>query len=590
MRIVTALDCSWPRVGAFLAALAFTCLTGQPATADDARVLLWGDPRVEAAEETFILAGRDPPLLERPVLEGKLREALLALPADVEAGRIARELEPPDGLLFAAASLDLTGGWNGSPERDLPIPTQKYNKASLPFIPGGKDFLPVDTAKAYFDTPPLLDLRFLLIQGPLVLDLNPELRPASNWYREGNPYFLNAGILSNPARIDVNIPYRGIATLLAGPFELRFGRDKLHFGPGRFQTLSFNASIPWADYAAASADFGPISVSWHLLRLNPTTTGAERDYIDALNAGTVPDPDTSYAYSPIPNENAKSLAIGRLTWRITPWATIALTQHDLVGGRGIQLSDFNPLILFHDLYQDGVYDVPAMIEASVVPLPGLRLYGQYLLYDAVVGDESDTSNAGASAYQAGLSAVMRPFAPESSLSWARLRLDAEFTFADPWAYGKYLSQRQFTSRFILVEPGYGRFWVDYPIGPSFGPDGWELDGRLAAGRPEGPEVALLASFREKGSIDLLGYGDDSDYADQSGYIRSGLVLVKPGEVSERRLRVGLEGLTGLGAAFGANFSLRANASVVWVDGYGNVRGEHRVWFDGSIGVTASFGK
>ena len=589
MRIATVLDCSWPRVGAFLAALTFACLSALAATADDARILLWGDPRVEAAEETFILAGRDPPLLERPTLEGRLREALLALPAGVEASRIAGELDPPDGLLFAAAALDLTGGWNGSADRDLLIPTLEYT-GSLPFSPGGKDFLPVDAANAYFDTPPVLDLRFLLVQGPLVLDLNPELRPASNWYSEGNPWFLNAGVLSDPSRIDVNIPYRGIATLLAGPFELRFGRDKLHFGPGRFQTLSFNAGIPWADYASARADFGPLSVSWYLLRLNPTTTEAERKYIDDINSGAVPDPDTGYAYSPIPNENAKSLAIGRLTWRITPWATIALTQHDLVGGRGIQLSDFNPLILFHDLFQDGVYDVPPMIEASVVPFPGLRLYGQFLVYDAVVGDETNTSNAGAAAYQAGLAAVMRPFAPESPLSWARLRLDAEFTFVDPWTYGKHLSQRQFTSRFILVEPGHGRFWVDYPIGPSFGPDGWELDGRLAAGRPEGPELALLASFREKGSIDLLGYGDDSDYAHQSDYRRSGLVLVKPGEVSERRLRVGLEGLTGLGAAFGASFSLRASASVVWVDGYGYVRGERRFWLDGSIGVTASFGK
>jgi len=60
MRIATVLDCSWPQVGAFLAALTFACLSALAATADDARILLWGDPRVEG------------PL-------------------------ISRELEPPDG-------------------------------------------------------------------------------------------------------------------------------------------------------------------------------------------------------------------------------------------------------------------------------------------------------------------------------------------------------------------------------------------------------------------------------------------------------------------------------------------------------------
>jgi hypothetical protein len=258
----------------------------------------------------------------------------------------------------------------------------------------------------------------------------------------------------------------------------------------------------------------------------------------------------------------------------------------------MQLSDFNPLLIWHNLFQEGVYGVPAMLDASVVPLKGLRLYGQYLLYDANVADEvgSGDDNAAASAYQAGLSWLWKPFPQDGERADARLRFDAEATYTDPWVYGKAYSLRQFTSRFIFVEPYYGRIWVDYPIGPSFGPDCADLDLKISFGKSEGWDLALTGGYRVSGSITLVGYGEGSDYAHQSDYHYEGLVEVLNGQSPEKRLRIGLEASSP--ALPLGTISIRGTASLqsTWAQDYGFVPGAQRWWADASLSLTASLGK
>ncbi len=582
------------------------------ARAEDASVLLWGDPRTTAAEEAFILAGVDPPLLEQPPLAGRLRRELLALDT-AESSRIADDLKAPLGPVLFTPATSLSGGYSGSPDRDATIaPPRVFDEtkdaSQLSAAAASGDLASVFRARTTEDRifrsalamgealakPSVLDLRLRLLVDPVALDIDPEIRPASNWYRTGDPLYLNYGLIASPSSIDVNVPYRGLASLLSGPFELRMGRDKLQLGPGRASTLSYNAAIPWADYAKASVEAGPVSLSWYYVRLNPYMTDDERRYLSAIYdyPKLAVDYGTNY-YELIHGEAEKNLAISRITWRICPWATLAFTQHDLVGGRGMQLSDLNPLIIWHNLFQEGVYGVPAMLEASLTPLKGLRFYGQYMLYDAVVADEksSSTQNAGASAYQAGLTWLYAGFAETSALSGQRLRLDAEATLTDPWVYGKAYSLRQFASRFIFVEPSAEeRVWVDYPIGPYFGPDCADLDLRLGLGSPEGWEASLTGGYRESGSITLVGYGEGSDYAHQADYHRDGLAYVKDGEASERRLRLGLEASSprwDLG-----RFSLRAKGSfqAAWASNYGCAPGLDKSWISASLSVVASLGE
>jgi len=478
---------------------------------------------------------------------------------------------------------------------DSTKPTTSSTPASVfrSSTPNDRVFHSTESMSAALAVPAVLDLRLRLLIDPAALDIDPEIRAASNSYRNGSGPSLNYGLFADLSKVDVNVPYRGIAAFLSGPFELRAGRDKLQLGPGRASTLSFNAAIPWANYAKASVDAGPLSLSWYYVSLNPYLTDDERRYLSAIyDLPTLAvDYNTNY-YELIHTEAEKNLAICRLTWRINPWATVVFTQNDLVAGRSMQLSDLNPLIIWHNLFQEGAYGVPAMLEASMVPLPGLRLYGQYLLYDAVVADEvgSSTENAGASAYQAGLSWLIKPFSPAGPLAGTRLRLDAEATLTDPWVYGKAYSLRQFTSRFVFVEPSSEeRVWVDYPIGPAFGPDCADLDLRLGLGRAEGWEIAATGGYRESGSITLMGYGLGSDYAHQASFHRDGLAYVASGQSSERRLRLGLEGASPPLRLGPIVLKGRASIQGVWVRNFRFVPGATASWVDAALSVSASYG-
>jgi hypothetical protein len=579
--------------------------------AQDSTILLWGDDRVRAAEEAFILAGRESPLLERPVVAERLRQSLRSLEAESEgaaaaaAARIAESLRPRGKPLDLSLTTSLAAGYAGSPNRNAFIrPEKVFGPADgyeiddnskitdpgvfIPSVASDRAFLKTEAMSAVLATPPILDLRLLIKAGPATLDFNPDLRPASNYYRDGGEWYINYGLATALDRVDVNVPYRGIASFLSGPFELRFGRDKLHLGPGRLSTLSFNAAMPWADFASVRIDAGPVSFSWYLVRLNPYLTEDEERYLNAVWAYPNLSADPAASHELIGTEDEKNIAIGRLTWRICPWATVVVTQHNLVAGRSIQLSDFNPLLIWHNLFQEGVYGVPAMIEASVTPLRGFRLYGQYLLYDLMVADENEDSsnNAGASAYQAGLSFVSAPFSG-GLLNDSRLRLDAEFTLTDPWVYGKGYSYRQFTSRFIFVEPYSGRHWVDYPIGPEFGPDGADLDLRASLGSPGSAELTLRLGYHEQGSITLVGYGLGSDYLHKEDYHREGLVFVKDGEAAERRFRLGLDASSPKWEL--GDFSLRArgSATATWASNFDYVPGDNRFWIDASLSVSMS---
>jgi len=241
----------------------------QAVHADDATVLRWGDRRVDEAEEAFILAGRDLPLLERPALEGRLREELLQLD-DPFASRVAAELKPARGPIVFSAATNLAAGYSDDPGRDATItPQSVFNSAlnntsqlaaygasgslSSVFISSEEASANGEYVRVFHTTeamgaalaePSVLDLRLRLVVDPFVLDFDPELRKASNWYRTGGPLDINYALFTDLSHTDVNVPYRGIATYLSGPFELRLGRDKLQLGPGRDSTLSFNAAIP----------------------------------------------------------------------------------------------------------------------------------------------------------------------------------------------------------------------------------------------------------------------------------------------------------------------------------------------------------
>ncbi len=544
--------------------------------AEDPAIVLAGDPAYDVVDEAYLAAGLTRPFLEGPQTIAALWRAgtLVAESTPERAGPVLETLAglfpDPRGSVDYSARLSLSGGWYENPARqDL-------------LYPGGYTFLDSLLLTELLERDSLLDLRLFLRAGPLAVDVNPELRPASSKYLTSGDYWTNLGPLTDINCIDVNFPYRGIASVQAGSFEFRYGRDKLQLGPGRRSSLGIGYNLPWLDYGSAQADFGPVDVSWYVIRLNPVISTAEEAYLMAIRASPELQLEQNAGYQLQGLERAKHLVASRYTVRPAGWLALALTQYHLVGSRMLQLSDANPFIIFHNLFQEGVYSVPATAEFSAVPLPGLELYGQYMLYDATVGDEvgSGTTNADASAWQLGLTALSTPWFDAGP---GRLRLDFEFSKADPWIYGKYTSWRQFTSRYILVESYVSRrYWVDYPIGFHLGADAWEAWGRLSYGNPARSELVLETSYSVRGSVSLLGFGTATDYANKDDFIDAGWILVRPGEAPMATFKAELSYRFRPGAGLTAGRSglfAELGAAVNMIEGYGFVPGDDQAWYE-----------
>jgi hypothetical protein len=459
------------------------------------------------AEELFLNSWYVPPFDETPVIAEDLIRHLNQLTAkpggDVFSNETDSILEniklPFFGFIAPIVETAFCAGYNSEQGRLRKIDTGDYSQNAR-----------IVDFSYYYDInriPPLLTLGFIAQGGGFSILFQPELKSSHTYLLEYD-YLLNVPL--DIIRIDQNIPYRGIAAYYHPPFEVRFGMDKLNIGPGKWSTLTLHHNVPYFDYLKVRFFWDWFAVSFYLVQLNPTISKAESDYLDSLYEN-----DTNPEYNAGANgksyvDRSKYYALSRLSITPFPWLHVSIMQTNLIAGRTPLFSDFNPFTVYHNTYAEGVYSVPFNASLSIVPYRGVKLYADYLFYDAVLGDELERAkNPTAAAYQAGFTLLSTPF---FSFGPGRFRLDGEFALVDPWVYSKYYDLRKFTTRIIYVESYHGRYWVDFPLGFYLGPDVVDINIALAYGIPGKWEAELHWNRNGKGEIDLYGWGDNTDYS------------------------------------------------------------------------------
>lgn len=555
----------------FVALILFVCCA-QRIAADDTGLLECGARGHGAAEELFISEGRVAPLLDSPIQAKDLKNRLSELPGAAADQEEYSNRKPSQVSLFADVGFSLAT--MNDPNLRSMIATAEYVPDELgagTWIPGGSQFLDYNSLYELEQLPSLLSVGIKAQSEHFAILFNPVLRASM---LELLTEYNGTNYPTHPLRFDVNFPYRGYATYWSDELELRIARDKLNLGPGHWSTLTLNKNVPYFDYVKAALHFPKLEVSAYYVRLNPILTPDESEYLDAIYNGSEPNLEPNTGMEKLNTEKSKSLTVGRLTWEPYDWLTIVLTQNILLGGRAPQLTEINPFLVFHNLFEEGLYGVPPTLAFGIVPLKGVYLYGEGLLYDLPVADEVGNPTApGAGACQVGATFLSNPY---FSLGPGRFRLDSEWTYASPWVYNKYTSYRKFTTRFVYVEPFDGRPWVDFPLGFYRGPDCWELNTQLSYGKPESWDVSFHWQHTEKGEIDLYGFGQDSDYAHIEDFPISGLVSGTPEVRNQLRL-----------AAYWypvAKLRIDAWAQYVFLQNAGHVLGAFQGWPD--FGVKA----
>jgi hypothetical protein len=506
----------------YFSALLFIVFFSFPLAADDSWILPTGSVFYREAEEIFISGGRVPPLEERPVtaqhLKRTLNEFILSAD-DLQAARsaqltIAKITQPfPvfSPILETAVQLNYT---NETGRLHRITSNDSYKLI---------DYLPMYDVG---EVPSIITFGFSTSHNGFSLLFQPELRAAVPSLPDDKSF---SNFPVDIILIDLNFPYRGIAGYYKPPVEFRFGRDKLHVGVGQHSTLLLSECVPYFDYIKAGYFVDRFSLSVYAVGLDATITAEESVYLDAMYTDDTNPEGNASANGKSFVDRYKTFVVAKAVFYPWPWISLSATQTNLIGGRVPWLYDLNPLGIFHNTYSEGVYSVPITVSCVVTPAAGIRVYGEFLLYDLVLGDENDiTENPSAAAFQTGFTLLSNPY---FQLGPGRFRLDGEYAITSPWVYGKYYNLRKFTSRIIYMSSFSGRYWVDYPLGFYLGPDSVDYHLSLSYGIPGEWECELHYNRSGQGSIDLYGFGDGNDYSHigEEGYplrgAPTGLVLL-----------------------------------------------------------------
>jgi hypothetical protein len=172
-----------------------------------------------------------------------------------------------------------------------------------------------------------------------------------------------------PAMIDVRFPRR--ATIgVAGPgFSLHVGRDRLELGNGRQGNLLLGDTTDFFDHVRAEVYLPAFTWTSLVLRLDPTL---------------LPDETTLPGMSAL-EASQKHLVVHRLEGVVLEKLHLAVTEGWMVGGVPLDLRHLNPLLIFHNEFAWNDVDtyrsasMMVSLEATLSPVRGLRLWGQYAI-------------------------------------------------------------------------------------------------------------------------------------------------------------------------------------------------------------------
>ncbi len=290
---------------------------------------------------------------------------------------------------------------------------------------------------------------------------------------------------------DMYMPRRAYLSASGPWWRVHFGRDQLRWGSSEELNLLLSDTGCYYDQLGLTLDGGVFRFSSAFVSLDawsPTSVGS---YIDGS-------PYTRGEGTPW-----RGLAAHNLEIKPWPNLSIALSESYLIASDGFDpLVLANPLMIFHNWFLFNEANSLFCFDSAYSPLPGTRLWGQYLIDEFSTAYESeagDDSRYGAGAFLIGASAGLE-------LGPYYVRAEGQFARSDPW-FGshatntlKYLNLRR---QWSYPQPD-GYSYLETPIGFRYGGDArvWELV--FKADSPLLPSLRLGLRSVERGWLNTYG--------------------------------------------------------------------------------------
>ncbi len=309
------------------------------------------------------------------------------------------------------------------------------------------------------------------------------------------------------AGTDVTLPHRAVVALGGPAWNLHLGRDRLDVGNGQMGNLAISDAVDFYDFGSLQLFVPWFTWTTTMMRLDPTLLGDELALpgMDRLRA------------------QEKHVVLHRFEVVLLEKVHVGLMEGVTIGGVAPDLRFLNPLLVLHDLYpwnEVSAYVAAAYVfevEATVVPVRGLRLWGQAALNQYQSDFERERYGdvaAGIPNAMAGLAGLelCAPLPLDLGLAvpvWLAAGMTlhvfagVEVVETNPW-FGvrenplvSSFSRRRLTSNL----PG-GEEYVDQPLGWRFGPDSRVWRAWLGVLDVGAGDIEIGMEHREQGQHDL----------------------------------------------------------------------------------------
>lgn len=458
-----------------LLVLAFVALTHAAHAEQGASLHLRDDDAFAAAKETLLLRQDARGLSTFPLSAKELRLRLGSpAPSKGEAGaRLYAQWHPS----FAA--------WTGLPER-------------------------MADNTLWFDAmPPMGTFGARVTDGDVLsADLRVDLSPVRADFTGSSTF--TPWTLTSYANLD--FPRRSYAAATTEHLTVVAGRFKSGVGHGVFGNTFLNGRAPWYDQAQASFFVDWFRAFW-LVGTSSSLLFPDEAAVQSFGARAPPragfDPLNNYDSAAF-DAPAKTFMVRRFELAPFPWLVLGIGELGVVGGKWPDLSQLLPMVSWHNAYAPGSANVMMGLDAAVVPLPGLLIFGELTVDDVATPYEAANAKPTALAWQVGA----QWYAPLTARHSTELA--AEYTHVDRWTYQRWQPYLVLQQRQILP---CGCLAVDVPLGYPWGGDLDHLGASAALTDHAGMRVSAGLEAMWRGPV-RLGALTDTELVDDNGAPRT----------------------------------------------------------------------
>ncbi|MCL2705315.1 MAG: hypothetical protein FWE72_03800 [Spirochaetaceae bacterium] len=475
------------------------------------RIIPLSSPLYTEMDRLYLLAGKSRPSLSRPWSADEAKKIMEALPKNLLGSIsensfdiIKREIEfgnektgSKKAFLKISPEINIEGYFKTNDDREEW--EHGYEKRA-PFI-----HVPFE---GWFFTSLYMDIDFSLKQEHAVAN-------ATDNY---------ASIPTALTELDWYFPFRALISFGGEHWNVQIGRDKASWGGGITSNMMISDYSDFYNMIKFSTYWDRFKFTTIYMGLDPWLTKQESQYKADIGGDLGGDYDDY-------DELFKAFMAHRIEYKIRDNLSIAISEATMFGNKYINISELNPLFVFHNFFTPEYTNVMMTIEADFTPFSGFNIYLQFAMDEfQVPGLEDEDSRPGAMGLLVGFTFV-KP-ALEGFLTF---NLEAAYT--DPFLYNRWHPRTRFTNNRRIWSSHLDRYeYVNKPIGYQYGPDAVVMYGAIQYEKPDKYMAAMDVKYTFLGELN-----DSLDYAGTYDTGKHASNLWAPSGTIERDLVFGLHG-------------------------------------------------